>query len=279
MMVIYGGANEDDGPLSDVWLYDFGSGMWTELAEPSSSSSSSAAAAGASDGPEAREMHVACLAGRSMHVTGGRGRDGTVFQDLWALDLAGIGGGGGGEMMIPRSGSSPPPVSGGGEGVEDGDGDDGGTRRPARAAKKGEDEEGEDDDRVPAGAIARWTRLPPPPSSRCSHGGVNLRSPDDFDDGPLLCFFGGWDGAGTIFGPQDVAAYHVGRGEWSTVAVAATSTSSAEGGGGRDVPPPGPGRFAHACCSRGNRLLMAGGMNATKDLCDLVSLSLRATAV
>jgi hypothetical protein len=76
-LVVFGGANEVDGPMNDLWTYDFHTKLWREL--------------------HAVEDHVPCV--REMHtlsgdpeknrvyLLGGRMEDGTICRDLFVYNF------------------------------------------------------------------------------------------------------------------------------------------------------------------------------------------------
>lgn len=95
----------------------------------------------------------------------------------------------------------------------------------------------------------KWTRLAESSSPRCSHGGGFL---------PLsqsLCFFGGWDGMGEVFG--ELAVFNLSQMKWTATEL-------------REYIP--AERFGHATCAIDNRLYILGGVNASDDLKDLISV-------
>ena len=93
-MIVFGGANAEEGPNNECWLYDIITEKWKQLMY-----------ANAVDDPvpEAREMHAACLvsmdiicsdnddenniSGFEMIIMGGRNQKGSVCQDCWSLKL------------------------------------------------------------------------------------------------------------------------------------------------------------------------------------------------
>ncbi len=76
-LVVFGGANEVDGPMNDFWAYDFESQLWSEL-HPENG-----------DTPSAREMHTLTgdLQKNSVYLLGGRMEDGTTCQDLFVYSF------------------------------------------------------------------------------------------------------------------------------------------------------------------------------------------------
>ena len=86
-LVLFGGANEVDGPTNDLWKYDIKSNEWTKIKALGDGSKS----------PCAREMHTLCgdVENNCVYLLGGRKEDGSVCQDLWVhhfSELAGISG-------------------------------------------------------------------------------------------------------------------------------------------------------------------------------------------
>ena len=74
-LVVFGGANEEDGPTNDLWSYDFELNTWFDFTS--------------GNAPCAREMHS--LTGdddrNCVYLLGGRKEDGTVCQDFWVYHL------------------------------------------------------------------------------------------------------------------------------------------------------------------------------------------------
>ena len=101
-----------------------------------------------------------------------------------------------------------------------------------------------------------WRQLIGAAQTRCSHTSVYLPNEN------AVIFFGGWDGAGTIFG--DILCFDLTSESWIDL-------DSTTIHGDRI-----PERFAHAACEHGtgNGLYIVGGVNAEHDLQDLVHISL-----
>ncbi len=94
-MIIFGGANDDIGPMNDVWAFDLKEGCheWVKIpcCDCSSSTTTTSISNDASSVkvPEAREMHAACIdvTTNTMYIVGGRNINGNACQDVWTLDL------------------------------------------------------------------------------------------------------------------------------------------------------------------------------------------------
>jgi hypothetical protein len=71
-LIVFGGANEEDGPMHDLWAYDLKLESWCEL--PANGTK-----------PSGREMHTLTAHHEKMciYLFGGRMRDGTICQDLY----------------------------------------------------------------------------------------------------------------------------------------------------------------------------------------------------
>ncbi len=93
-MIIFGGANAEEGPNNECWLFDIKTEKWKQLMYGNTIHDPV---------PEAREMHAACIvsmdtissdnedenniSGFEMIVMGGRNQKGSVCQDCWSLKL------------------------------------------------------------------------------------------------------------------------------------------------------------------------------------------------
>ena len=101
-----------------------------------------------------------------------------------------------------------------------------------------------------------WRQLTGAAQPRCSHTSVYLPNEN------VVIFFGGWDGAGTIFG--DILCFDLTSESW-------IDFDSTTVNGDRI-----PERFAHTACEdgTGSGLYIVGGVNAENDLQDLVHISL-----
>lgn len=75
-VIIFGGANADEGPMDDMWVFNLLSESWKKIETNRSVH------------PEAREMHSVCIANSKMYVWGGRKESGEVCQDIWECDPA-----------------------------------------------------------------------------------------------------------------------------------------------------------------------------------------------
>ncbi len=103
-VVMFGGANEHNELMNDLWSFDLKSYQWVNLhlhvlqatSESSVKTMATATATGSGSDlnsqmmligpyPCPREMHTACFdSGKNcMYVVGGRKGDGTICQDLW----------------------------------------------------------------------------------------------------------------------------------------------------------------------------------------------------
>ena len=104
-----------------------------------------------------------------------------------------------------------------------------------------------------------WRQLMGAAQPRCSHTSVYLPNEN------VVIFFGGWDGAGTIFG--DILCFDLTSESWIDL-----DSTTIHG----DCIPE---RFAHAACEdgTGNGLYIVGGVNTENDLQDLVNISLNRT--
>jgi hypothetical protein len=80
-IIMFGGANENNGPMNDLWSFDLTNEkyQWDQISYSGY------------DGeiPIAREMHSMCIDEDSniIYVVGGRNVGGNVCQDIWTLDL------------------------------------------------------------------------------------------------------------------------------------------------------------------------------------------------
>ena len=73
LIVVYGGASPDQGPMGDVYILDVESCRWDRPVVKGQA-------------PEPREMHSACMVSdKEMLVVGGRGRS-AVMSDAAVLD-------------------------------------------------------------------------------------------------------------------------------------------------------------------------------------------------
>jgi len=95
----------------------------------------------------------------------------------------------------------------------------------------------------------KWTHLANSSSPRCSHGGDFLSS------SKLLCSFGGWDGMGQIF--DEITVFDLSQKKWAPAQLHGYLPTE---------------RFGHASCVKGDRLYIIGGVNASDDLKELVSV-------
>ena len=103
----------------------------------------------------------------------------------------------------------------------------------------------------------RWRKLTDAARPRCSHTSVYLPNEN------VVVFFGGWDGAGTIY--ADITCFDLNNESWIDLGSTAIH--------GDHIPE----RFAHAACDdgTGSGLYVLGGVNAENDLQDLVHIALK----
>lgn len=111
----------------------------------------------------------------------------------------------------------------------------------------------------------KWTKLESPPSPRCAHSSVLTRN-------RYIDVYGGWDGAGIIF--NDFISYDIEMNSWSCSTNCSTSTSNSTSMGGKEKSCSSVGaRFAHCACPLlGDTFILAGGVNASSDLSDIVTI-------
>ena len=78
-ILLFGGTNEKESTSNDVWSLNLKNYTWKKLGCTTKSGCL----------PEGREMHTSCIDKEKniMLILGGRKEDGTVCQDLWALDI------------------------------------------------------------------------------------------------------------------------------------------------------------------------------------------------
>ena len=109
----------------------------------------------------------------------------------------------------------------------------------------------------------KWTKLESPPSPRCAHSSVLTRN-------RYIDVYGGWDGAGIIF--NDFISYDIEMNSWSCSTNCSTSNSTSMGGKEKSCSSVGA-RFAHCACPLwGDTFILAGGVNASSDLSDIVTI-------
>jgi len=103
----------------------------------------------------------------------------------------------------------------------------------------------------------RWRKLTDAARPRCSHTSVYLPNEN------VVVFFGGWDGAGIIFG--EITIFDLTTESWIDLDSTAIH--------GDHIPE----RFAHVACDdgTGSGLYVLGGVNAENDLQDLVHIALK----
>jgi hypothetical protein len=91
-LVLYGGQTTGVPAIGDLWAYAPGDGAWTEGPTPDL---------------VPRQLYALAAIDETAYVFGGRGVDGKALDDLWQLDLAGLG-----WMELAPSGSRPPARAG-----------------------------------------------------------------------------------------------------------------------------------------------------------------------
>ncbi len=76
-MIIFGGRDEDNNKLNDIWAFNISTGTWSELFQSSSDGTA----------PLARTGHTCCVYNDLMFLFGGIYEITKELNDCWAFDL------------------------------------------------------------------------------------------------------------------------------------------------------------------------------------------------
>jgi len=287
-IIVFGGSSSSTSSFNDLHVYDTQTNRWSCVDQGSAEDESAEDHFGQANRPMPRNSHTAVetLDGKTMILFGGANAEVGPMNDMWTLDLRSLdeidtGGDEAGENKVQweRVGS----------GIESSDNgkanDDSSTPWPeAREMHSAcivplngpSDKDGDHLGMIVMGGrkadgsacqdiwlfdlqAKRWRELTEaarPERPRCSHTSVYLPNEN------VVVFFGGWDGAGTVFG--DIICFDLTTESWIDLDSAAIH--------GDHIPE----RFAHVACDdgTGNGLYIVGGVNAEKELQDLVHIAL-----
>lgn len=286
-LILFGGqsAPSSTSPsvsLNDLHVYDTQTNVWSCLDQGSAEDESAEEYYGQALRPMPRNSQSVVISKGKAIMFGGANAEVGSMNDMWALDLRQLD-----EIDVDscKAGEHNLPwerIGGGNDDAKNKTGDDSATPWPeAREMHSAcivplndPRDEGKDHvgmllmgGRKADGTACRelwlfdiqtqsWRQLMGAAQPRCSHTSVYLPIEN------AVIFFGGWDGAGTIFG--DILCFDLTSESWIDL-------DSTTIHGDRI-----PERFAHAACEdgTGNGLYIVGGVNAENDLQDLVHISL-----
>lgn len=290
LLILFGGqtAPSSTSPsvsFNDVHVYNTKTNVWSCLDPGSAKDESAEEYYGQAHRPIPRNSHSIVVSNGKMILFGGSNAEVGPMNDMWALDLRqleediDIDSCKAGEHNLPweRIGR------GGDDDAKDKTGDDGATPWPEvremHSACIVPLNDPLDEGKNHVGMLLmggrkadgttcrelwlfdiqtqRWRQLTTGAAQpRCSHTSVYLPNEN------VVIFFGGWDGAGTIFG--DILCFDLTSESWidlDSTAIHGDRISE---------------RFAHAACEdgTGSGLYIVGGVNVENDLQDLVHISL-----
>ena len=289
-LIVFGGqsAPPSTSPsvsLNDLHVYDTQTNVWSCLDQGSAEDESAEEYYGQALRPMPRNTQSIVVSNGKAILFGGANAEVGPMNDMWALDLRQLD-----EIDVDscKAGEHQLPwerIGGGHDDAKDKTDDDGATpwpeAREMHSACIVPLNESPDDGKDHVGMLLmggrkadgttcrelwlfdiqtqNWMQLTGAAQPRCSHTSVYLPNEN------VVIFFGGWDGAGTVFG--DILCFDLTSESW--IDLDPTTIH------GDHIPE----RFAHAACEdgTGNGLYIVGGVNAENDLQDLVHISLNRT--
>ena len=283
-LVLFGGQNAPSTastPVSfnDLHVYNTQTNTWTCLDRGSAEDESAEEYYGQAIRPMPRNSHSVVVSNAKMFLFGGANAEVGPMDDLWTLDLQTLD-----EVDDDSCKAGEAKVQWERIGAGDDDDDDDCTSPWPEAREmhsacvvpllKDQPNGGQDQagmllmgGRKADGTALRdmwlldlqsleWRQLAEAAQPRCSHTSVYLPSEN------AVIFFGGWDGAGTIFG--DILCFDMTSESWIELDSTAIHGDRI------------PERFAHSACEdgTGSGLYVVGGVNTENDLQDLVHISI-----